>query len=585
MVDLKAKPFYLEDEAIKWVEETIASMTIEEKIGQLFVNLCASRKEEDLADVATKYHIGAARYNPGTAKEIYEQNRILQENAKIPLLIAANMEGGGDGACSDGTVIGQPVKIGATGDSKYAYEMGRVSGEEGVAVGCNWTFAPLVDINQNWRNPIISNRCFSNKAEDVLDNGIQYFKGISESNMICAMKHFPGDGLDERDQHLSNSVNTATCEEWDETYGKIYAGLIEEGIQSVMVGHIMQPAYTRYFNPEIADEDIMPATLSKELVTDLLRGKLGFNGLVVTDASHMVGMTCMKKRRDMLPASIAAGCDIFLFFNDLDEDFDAMLKGYKEGIITEERLKDALSRILGAKAMLGLHKKAKTDLVPEKEGLSIVGSKEHKAMAKEVAEKAITLVKNKQEIFPLTPEKTKRLLLVPAKASGGTGFLASLQAGSGKTPFEIMAEILREKGFDVEIFKSPLENITAENKDAALAAYFGGKTRVDDFVGKYDAILTVGNVNGMGQTTERVSWSFSKGGGEIPWYTHEIPVIVISLKSPFMLVDVPHVKTYINAYDATPTTIETVIEKMMGVSEFVGTDPVDAFCGLWDTRI
>ena len=161
MVNLKAKPYNLDEQGIKWVEETIANMTIEEKIGQLFVNMGASRDEEYLKEMVNNYHIGAVRYNPATASEVYDQNKILQENSKIPLLIAANTEAGGNGACVDGTYVGYEVKIGSTNDKKYAYEMGRVSGVEASAIGCNWSFAPIVDINRNWRNPIISNRCWS----------------------------------------------------------------------------------------------------------------------------------------------------------------------------------------------------------------------------------------------------------------------------------------------------------------------------------------------------------------------------------------------------------------------------------------
>ncbi len=130
MVDLKAKPYYLDDAGVKWVEDTIASMTLDEKIGQLFVNMGASRTEEYLTQVLRDYKFGAVRYNPGKAAEVHEQNRILQENSKIPLLIASNAEAGGNGACTDGTYVGYPIKLGATGDPKWAYEMGRVSGAE-----------------------------------------------------------------------------------------------------------------------------------------------------------------------------------------------------------------------------------------------------------------------------------------------------------------------------------------------------------------------------------------------------------------------------------------------------------------------
>ena len=227
MVNLKAKPFNLDDQGVKWVQDTIANMTIEEKIGQLFVNMGASRDEEYLKGMLDKYHIGAVRYNPATAEQVYDQNKILQENSKIPLLIAANTEAGGNGACVDGTYVGHQVKIGATNDPKYAYEMGRVSGEEAAAIGCNWSFAPVVDIDMNWRNPIISNRCYSNKAEQVLEYSLEYMRGIMERGIAPAAKHFPGDGVDERDHHLSFAPNTLSVEEWDNTFGKVYGGLIE----------------------------------------------------------------------------------------------------------------------------------------------------------------------------------------------------------------------------------------------------------------------------------------------------------------------------------------------------------------------
>ncbi|MBQ3422758.1 MAG: beta-hexosaminidase, partial [Romboutsia sp.] len=314
MVNLKAKPYNLDEQGIKWVEDTIANMTIEEKIGQLFINMGASRDEEYLKSVLDNYHIAGVRYNPGSASEVYDQNKILQENSKIPLLIAANTEAGGNGACTDGTYIGNEVKIASTNDKKYAYEMGRVSGVEAAAIGCNWSFAPIVDINRNWRNPIISTRTWSQDVEQTLELSLEYMRGIMESGIAPAAKHFPGDGIDERDQHLSFAPNWLSKEEWDATFGRVYSGLFEAGLPSIMAGHIALPEYVKYFNPEATIEEIyMPATLSKYILTDLLRGEMKFNGLVVTDASHMVAMTSAMKRSEMLPTAIAAGSDLFLF--------------------------------------------------------------------------------------------------------------------------------------------------------------------------------------------------------------------------------------------------------------------------------
>jgi beta-N-acetylhexosaminidase len=585
MVDLKAKPYNLKDEDIKWVKETIASMTDEEKIGQLFVNMGSSRDEDYLKEMVTKYHIGAVRYNPGKAEEVYEQNRILQENSKIPLLIAANTESGGNGACTDGTYVGVEVKIAATNDSKYAYELGRVSGVEASAIGCNWSFAPIVDINRNWRNPIISTRTFCDDPDKTLELALEYMKGIRESGIAPAAKHFPGDGIDERDQHLSFSVNSLPTKEWDETFGKVYSGLFEAGLPSIMAGHISLPSYVRHFNPDATlQEAMMPATLSKYILTDLLRDKMGFNGLVVTDASHMVALTGAMKRKDMVPAAIAAGNDLFLFFNDPDEDFRWMMEGYKNGVITEERLNEALTRILGIKASLGLHKKDKKEILPPKEeAMARIGLEENKKPAIEVADKAITLVKNNQDIFPISVENHKRVLLVDVKGTEG-GF-GKLIGSSGTSALEIMKGMLEEEGFEATIWESPTEkimNLPEEEMKKAIGKVYAQKRPISDLTDNYDLVINIASVNP--NTDQRIQWPASKGTPDIPFYVNEIPTIFVSVQCPFHLADVPQVKTYINAYDNKDYTIKALVDKMMGRSEFVGVSPVDAFCGFEDTR-
>jgi len=238
MVDLKAQPFNLDDEGVAWVEQTIAAMSDEEKIGQLFVNMGAERTEEYLTGVLDTYHIGAVRYQPSKAEEVWEQNHILQTKSKIPMLIAANTEAGGNGACTDGTYVGWEAKVAATGDVRYAYELGRISGIEASAVGCNWSFAPIVDIYRNWRNPIVSRRTWGEDADLVLEMSLAYMKGIQESGIAPAAKHWPGDGIDERDQHLSQAPNWLSTDEWDATFGKLYKGLFDAGLPSLMTGHM-----------------------------------------------------------------------------------------------------------------------------------------------------------------------------------------------------------------------------------------------------------------------------------------------------------------------------------------------------------
>jgi beta-N-acetylhexosaminidase len=591
MVDMKANPFYLSDEDCKWVEDTIAGMSLDEKIGQLFFNMGSSRDEEYLKMTVDKYHIGGIRYNPGPADEIHEQNRILQENSKIPLIIACNTENGGDGACVDGTTIGSQTKIGATRNVQYAYNLGYMSNKEAAAIGCNLSFAPVSDILYNWENPVIGIRTYGNDVDRVAEMTKAYMDGAhANPGFCCAAKHFPGDGLDFRDQHVANSVNDFGCEEWDATFGKVYQNLINNGLEAIMAGHIMQPAYTRHFNPEIADDDIMPATLSKELITDLLRGKLGFNGMVLTDASHMVGLTCRMKRKDLMPAAIAAGIDMFLFFNDMDEDFEAMKQGYLDGRITEERLSDALHRILALKAHMGLHKKAKTELVPPKAQVhEIIGCEAHKAMQKEISDKSVTLVKYKdKDVLPMTPEKYKRIMIVYVKGLEAPG-LGSLMHKNKVSPAEKLKEKLEGKGFEVFIYESPIQKMMKEAEAGGrpnINLYFAGKDTIKDFVGKQDLIITLVDIAGGFQPVARPSFGMTKGGGEIPWYVYELPVIVIGTKQPFVLADIPQARTYINTYDVLDSTFDALVDKLTtGAEAFVGQDPVDSFCGVWDTRL
>ena len=313
MVDLKAKPYCLPDEDVRWVEETIAGMTPEEKVGQLFFQLTASQDENYLRELMEKYHLGGCRYNPMPGAAVQQQNRTLQKYAKVPVFIACNTEAGGDGACADGTNIGSGIKIGATRNNDYAYALGKMANEEAAAIGCNMAFAPVCDIHYNWENTEIVTRAFGNDPVRVAQMSKAYMDGLHTiPGFACTAKHFPGNGLDFRDAHLSNNVNTFSVEEWDKTYGMVYKTLIDGGLDAIMGGHIMLPEYARAINPALKDEDMMPATLSPEIMTTLLRGKLGFNGMVVTDASHMVGMTDRMTRREMLPASINAGCDMFL---------------------------------------------------------------------------------------------------------------------------------------------------------------------------------------------------------------------------------------------------------------------------------
>ena len=595
MVDLKAKPFYLNDAQIAWVENTIAQMTPEEKIGQLFVHLTGVSKEDEVKEEVERMHMGGIRFNPRSKEDMWEMNYNFQKCSKIPVLSAVNVESGGNGASKDGTFIGNEMKVAATGDTKYAYELGRICGIETKATGSNWAFAPIVDLVRNWHNPGISVRGWGADPDVVLAMSKEYFRGISESGIVCAMKHFPGDGSDERDPHIATSVNALSMEEWDATYGKVYKGMIEAGVQSIMPGHIMMPAYQRHYHPGLKDEELKPATLSKEILGDLLRGKLGFNGLIVSDASHMVGLTGRAKRSELVPGAIMAGIDMFLFYNDIEEDTMYMTEAYEKGILTEERLHDALRRILALKAVVGLDTFT-LDQFPAQEGLAEIGKPEYRKVAEEIADKSVTLVKHTEDIFPVTPEKYKRILLVPIGPGPNPSLVRAGMVADGSKLKSGLIEKLRARGFTVEEYVDPvaklvkmIESLPSDQDPIKLLnkgnkGAYGNKQKVSALTDNYDLVICFANVSSTMRTTQRLEWAISKGGWDNPWYVNEIPTVFVSFNCPFHLVDVPQIKNYINCYDANEVTVEAFIRKLTGESEFTGISPVDAFCGMIDTR-
>ena len=318
------------------------------------------------------------------------------------------------------------------------------------------------------------------------------FKGIHQSNIACCCKHFPGDGVEERDQHLVLGVNDLSVEDWDASFRKVYQSMIDEGLESIMVGHIALPAMTRKLRPGIKEEDIMPATLAPELLTDLLRGEMGFNGLVITDASHMAGIACMEKRSVAVPKAIASGCDMFLFSNDMEEDFNYMMDGVKNGVITEERLSDALHRILGLKARLKLYKPENRVADPAVKD-EVVGCAEHLRLAEEAARRCITLVKDTRHNLPIDPAKQSRAKLVYIQST------PTSKAYKGDPVKDLVVEELENAGFAVDVAPNFHDLEVEKGPSPANMMTMMDCGKMEEFRARYDVVFLVINVKGYAQ--------------------------------------------------------------------------------------
>lgn len=581
MVDLSKKPFCLGTQDIQWIEDTIAGMTLEEKIGQLFVLLKAQPgvNSTQIQTAVNESHQGGLRWQGGNREQVYEQNSIFQAASKIPLLIAANCDDGGNGCLPEGTFVATAAEAGAGNDLDTAYHTGLVAAREASSIGCNWMFNPIVDIYMNWRNTIVNTRSYGSTPDKVIENARAYIRGVRDAtpNMACCCKHFPGDGVEELDQHLVMGVNGLSTAEWDSTFRKVYQTMIDDGVESIMVGHIALPEMSRKLRPGIRDEEIRPATLAPELLQDLLRGEMGFNGVIITDATHMVGITAVAKRSEALPGAIIAGCDMILFANDVKEDMAYLRTAYERGDLTEERLSDALHRILGLKARLGPHKA--NALLPDRSALDQVGCEEHQAYSALAADKCITLVKDTRGYLPLDPEQKKRLFLVYV------GSTPTSKGYSGDPTKKVVIEELERAGFEVDCCAN-YHDLEVENGVSPMnfIKMLGHSPRAD-FVKTHDLALIVINVKGYAQENEvRVRWSCNHSC-ELPWYNEEVPTIAVSLNYTTHLIDIPQVHTYINAYSSNRAHIRAAIEKLCGKSAFTGTADESVFCGRWETRL
>ncbi|MDT2661336.1 glycoside hydrolase family 3 N-terminal domain-containing protein [Enterococcus hulanensis] len=562
MLDLTKKPYNLTPEQIQQLQDKVQAMSLEEKIGQLFFVIGQDEEQVDIKKFIETYRPGGMMYRPAPAEKIKRELAAAQEASDIPLFFSANLESGGNGIISEGTWFGMPLQIAATDDSTHAYELGNVAGEEAAQVGCNMSFSPIVDIDKNFRNPITNTRTFGSDQERVIQMAEAQIKGLQENQILPVIKHFPGDGVDERDQHLLSSVNSLSAEDWMASYGKIYQTFIDQGIASIMIGHIFQPAWERKLMPEIADADLKPASASKLLIDGLLRETLGFNGLTITDATPMLGYNAIMPREKLLPATINAGVDMILFNKNIDEDYAFIKQAVADGTLQMERIEEAVLRILGTKMAHGLF-----DLKELSAPLEL-NLAEHAEKAAAAAKKSVTLVKDRDQLLPLTVERYPRIRMVVLGDSDDGGFK---EGGKVTEHFQAQLESL---GFEVTLYDR-----------SRLDFHEIFEEGVAEMEEKFDLALYIANIEtASNQTTTRLDWIHLMAA-DAPWFMKSIPTVFISTANPYHLFDVPAISTYINTYTGNKESIAAVIRKMTGAEAFEGISPVDPFCGDFTTKL
>jgi beta-N-acetylhexosaminidase len=549
---LRGAPFNLDDAAIAWVAHTLAAMTPHQRVGQLFIHISMGRDPGEMARLAALAPAGVTRFF--TPDVDYEAAFIddVRAQSPIPLLISADLEGSRM-SLEFGTEVPNPLALAAIDDVQASRTIARIMASEAHAMGINWSFTPVLDINAAFRSPIVATRGFGSDMACIERHALAQIDVFQSNGIAATVKHWPGEGHDDRDQHLVTTTIPLSVEEWQKTHGHLYRAAIAAGVMSVMSAHIAFPAYVRSLDPAAGAEAFRPASASAILNKTLLRGELGFNGLIVSDATQMGGFGSFAPRAQMLPEVIENGCDLILFSSDPTADFMLIEAAIADGRISAARLNAALTRILGLKAALGLHNGPPATAISQRD---ILGSADDRTTARDITARAPTLVKDVKGLLPLSPKLHHRVLIV----SGG--IISPLHADP--IAFDL-PQMLRDEGFDVTVH-SPGAPVRTQDFDLML--YVLGE----------ETLLTRGRVF--------LDWARLTGNfvGAMDRHWHDIPTAMISFGYPYMLYDAPRMPCYINAYCTMTSMQAAVVDCLLGRAAWNTNSPVDPFCGMEDAK-
>ena len=299
-VDLTAPPFGLDAAGTAWVEATLAGLTPDERIAQLFVLISRGDPGEELRTLARLKPGGITRFHgPDLAAEIGFARDLIAASP-VPPLLSADLEGSRM-SLPFGTAVPNPLGLAAVDDTAATERIAEIMAREARAIGLNWSFTPVIDINRAFRSAIVGTRSFGSDVARIERHALAMIRAFQREGVAATVKHWPGEGYDDRDQHLVTTVNPLGMEAWEESFGRLYRAAIEAGVMAVMSAHIAFPAFVRSLDPGAGLEAFRPASLSRALNVELLRGRLGFNGLIVSDATPMAGFGAWASRDGRSP--------------------------------------------------------------------------------------------------------------------------------------------------------------------------------------------------------------------------------------------------------------------------------------------
>ncbi|MDD7973135.1 glycoside hydrolase family 3 protein [Roseinatronobacter alkalisoli] len=548
---LCAAPFHLDAGGLDWVRTRFAALDTDAKIAQLVLPMCRDLSDAGIEAVARFRTGGVHRFPSYSEAELRRSAMLLMQQSAIPPLLTADIEMSEKASIKAGTAFPNQMAVAATGDRQNAHHMGAIAAREAGYLGFGVSWTPVADLALNFRSNVVNTRAFSDNVDNTIGMVSAYLDGMHSNGLVACIKHFPGDGLDERDQHYVTTHNTMDMDEWRASFGRIYAEAIRKDVRLVMVGHVTLAAYGRNLGGAARSGAHLPASLNGDILHGLLRGDLNYNGVIVSDATGMAGFTSCGARKDIVPMCIENGCDILLFPRDIEEDIGFLWAGLESGALSQSRLDAAVLRILALKASMGLHL-GHPVLPDEKQRASLLGSEQHRNWARDVAEGCVTLVRDTQNLLPILPARHRRILLAE---------LRDRRSPSAALPDLEIPAMLEALGFIITRVV-PGEVIAPDDHDIGL--YLMAE---EGLSGKEVLGPRWEQLHGPFPLTMQRMWQ-------------HLPTLYVSLGSPFLTFHVPDCPTFVNAYSAVMPVQQAVVDALTGKIAFKGRSPVDTNCGL-----
>ncbi|MCY7817240.1 glycoside hydrolase family 3 N-terminal domain-containing protein [Bacillus haynesii] len=577
------------------LKQMVSSMSLEEKIGQMLMPDFRNWKKkgessakgltemnDEVAGIIQKYRLGGvilfAENVTGTEQTVRLTDGLQKASPDIPLFITIDQEGGIVTRLESGTNLPGNMAVGASSSSKNAFRSGKIIGKELASLGINVNFSPVLDVNNNPDNPVIGVRSFSSKPELTSKLGIQMMKGLQDEQMIATAKHFPGHGDTAVDSHYGLPLVSHDEKRLRSVELAPFQKAIAAGIDMIMTAHVQFPAFddTTYKSKKDGEDIMVPATLSKKVMTDLLRKDLGFKGVVVTDALNMKAVSDNFGQEEAVVMAVKAGVDIALMpaqvtsletEKNLARVFEALLTAVKKGDIPIEQIDHSVERILRLKINRGIIDHTGSEPLQKKikYALKTVGSNKHVKSERKMARESVTILKNDKSTLPFKPKKGDTVLIL-APYEEQTAAIAKTVSKIKKN-IKVVESRFAEISFDEEIQKK------IDEADYVITG---------SYVVKNDPVVNDGVIDDSIQDSSKWATAFPRAAMKYAQANGK-KFVLMSLRNPYDTANFEEAKAVIAVYGFKgyangrfrQPNIPAGVEVIFGKAKPKGTLPVD----------